>query len=307
MMYATLIGTNNGEHDISDIFSRVTMIRRGEINLTPAIRKEATYGAVERWNGDKGAGEIVSMAAMKRAVELAQEYGVGICAMRNSNHCLASAVYAAYARSQGCIGIHLCKGYPTVAAPGRREGSIGALPMAYALPGAEHPLAFDGCLAYASMGKLREMIQKGSPIPDYWGLDKNGEPSTDPEAVLAGARLPIGGHKGYALQILGEVLTGVLSDGCVIDEKPANDSGSIMSHTAIAIKTDAVLEKGRFEEHVQYMVERMKARSPEVHLPGEGALARAEERRRSDAFDMTDALAERMRTLSEELGIESPV
>jgi LDH2 family malate/lactate/ureidoglycolate dehydrogenase len=108
-------------------------------------------------------------------------------------------------------------------APGRLETVSGTTPQGFAVPRGEgrYLLLFDACVAYTSFGVLDERIKAGKPIPSHWGLDENGNPTTDPAAVKKGCRQPIGGHKGFGLSILGELLTGILSDGPVIDA-PAN-------------------------------------------------------------------------------------
>lgn len=301
---ATLSGTNNGEHDISDVPKRIKMIKNHEINISPKITLTASYGALERWDGDKGPGEIICTFAMKQAMKLADKYGIGLCSIKNSNHCMTSSIYVSHAAEMGYASLLLCKGYPTVSAPGTSKGVIGALPMAYASPVKDSiPLQFDGCLAYASMGKLREYMQKGQSVPTYWGTDRNGVPTSDPAEILQGARSPIGDYKGFALLILGEILTSILSDGCVIDEEPDSTNSSIMSHTAIALKTDAILDSGRYAEHSQEMVMRMKNRFSLIHLPGEGFYSRVNSRMAEGYFEISDSLLAEMNRLSDDYHI----
>ena len=205
VMRATLRGV--GHHDIYDFPGRLNGLLEGKYPPNPDFQPIASFKTMESWDGGNGLGELICSFAMERAMKLADEYGIGLCAMRNSNHYMAAAPYVERASERGYIALLLCKGTPTMGAPGRTEKVVGTLPMGFAVP-TDHgyPIMLDACMAYASFGVLKAHMDSCTPVPAYWGFDKEGNPTTDPAAMAQGTRLPIGGHKGFGLAVLGEVL-----------------------------------------------------------------------------------------------------
>ena len=305
VMRAMLRGV--GHHDINDFPSRITGLRNGTFTVNPVFRSIESFGALESWDGDNGLGELVCSFAMERAMDLADIHGIGLCAMRDSNHYMAAAPYVERASERGFIGMMLCKGPPTMGAPGRADKVIGTLPMGFAIP-TDHgyPIMLDACMAYASFGLLKEHLEKGIPVPSHWGFDSEGKPTDDPAAMAQGTRLPIGGHKGFGLAILGEVLTALLSEGCIIDEKDnVNHQPSPTSHTAIAIKADALMDMKRFRQRSGELVDRMCAKAPGLHVPGQKSYAMKAQMQSQGYIDLKDTLLDAFDTFCKEYGLKS--
>lgn len=295
---------NRGHHDISFVPMLVKLLQSKHANPNPRMRILSAYQGIERWDGDDGLGPVCCMKAMDRAMELAHTHGIGICAMRRTNHFLASAPYTEYAAQEGYIAMILAKGGVSMGVPGERNQCMSALPMGFAYPTQGDPVIFDACMAYASMGKLMQMAEKGQQAPSWWGADQDGNPTTSPEEMLRGIRYPIGGHKGFALAMLGEVLTGVLSDGCILDQTQTEDGFKNWSaHTAIAIKADALMALDTFRDRAGSVGERAQARTEHLHIPGEGL---AEERRKiteRGSFAVKDSLVQVLNQLAADVGI----
>ena len=93
-------------------------------------------------------------------------------------------------------------------------------PNGYAFPTGEGwPVTLDGCLAYTSgHGNLNKLASEGKQTPSWWGVNSDGNPTTDPTELLAGYRYPIGEHKGLGYALLCELLTGVMGSGLILDE-----------------------------------------------------------------------------------------
>ncbi|MDL2318810.1 Ldh family oxidoreductase [Eubacteriales bacterium OttesenSCG-928-A19] len=301
VLRATVRGV--GHHDIYDFPGRITGLLEKKLNPTPTLSKLAAFGGMESWDTDNALGEVGCAFAMDRAMELADAHGIGYCAIRNSNHNMASSPYVERASERGYIGLMLSKGPPTMGAPGRTDKPIGTLPMGYAFP-TDHgyPVMMDACLAYASYGVLKERMDRGEPVPPYWGYDEDGAPTTDPARLAKGTRQPIGGHKGFGLIILGEVLTGLLSHGCIIDEAPGEGQATATAHAAFAFKADALLPMDQFEARTGEMIDRMEARAPGLHVPGQGSQKKREAAQAAGSIELTDALVETLNGLAEKAG-----
>lgn len=295
---------NRGHHDISFVPMLVKLLRSKQARANPDMKMLSSYQGIERWDGDDGLGPVCCMRAMERAMELAKIHGIGICAMRRTNHFLASAPYTELAAKSGYVGLILAKGGVSMGVPGEKTLCMSALPMGYAYPTQSDPVVFDACMAYASIGKLNQMVEKGQQVPSWWGVDKEGTPTTSPAELLQGIRYPIGGHKGFALAMLGEVLTGVLSGGCILDQ-PQTEDGHVnwSSHTAIAIKADALMGLDEFEARAASIGQRACARAEHLHIPGQGLAAERRKIAECGSFVLKESLIQALNDLAADVGV----
>ena len=220
-------------------------LRNGAINPAPDIRVERRFGGLARMDGDRGLGYVVARDAMAQAITLAKEHGVGSVAVRNSNHFGAAALFARQAAEAGMIGIAMSDTLPNMAGPGSRQAAVGNNPIAFAVPSFDGgPFVFDLSLSQVAGGKLLVAKEKGEKIPLDWAVDKDGNPTDDPAAGFAGFFLPVGGHKGYGLALVVEMLSGLLSGGAFLfdvrsmyktPEAPSNTSHHMLAVNPLAL------------------------------------------------------------------------
>jgi LDH2 family malate/lactate/ureidoglycolate dehydrogenase len=304
-MYATKRGF--GHHDINNLPGRVDAIKAGKINVKPRFEKLAAFGCMEQWDGDNGLGEIINTFIMRRAVELAGVHGIGFCTVRNSNHYLCSAPYAAYAAEKGCIGFMMAKGVPTMGMPGVKGNVVGQSPIGFAFPtDLAFPVLMDICLAYASGEQLMQKAQEGILVPLWWGVDRDGKPTADAAELLKGTKYPIGEHKGFGLALLCELLTGVMSGGLILDEKEKEEgiAAKSTSHTAMAIKTDALMDREEYDARTAKLMSRLVARAGNIHIPGEGSYKNSRKLEAAGTVGLKDELYQKLCAYAEEFQIE---
>ncbi|HEY5560266.1 MAG TPA: Ldh family oxidoreductase [Clostridiaceae bacterium] len=302
-MRATIRGV--GHHDIHDLPGRLASLEAGKINAKPSIKLLHQYAGLENYEGDNCLGEIGAMFVMNRAEQLADEHGIGLCTIRNTNHILACSPYPEKASEDGYIGYIITRAAPSMGAPDRKEKVIGASPMSYAAPTNKgYPIMFDACLAYASFGVLSSKIKAGESVPPYWGLDAEGNQSTDPAAIAKGTRLPIGGHKGFGLTILGEIITGILSEGQIIDEpQPVTGAIGKPTHTAICIKADGLMSLETFKDRTSEMIDRMESRAVGLQIPGQHSAKNKEKIKAAGTIELTEDLIEELNKWALKLGV----
>lgn len=303
-MRSTLRGV--GHHDISHVPSRLESMKSGKINPKPEIKKLQGFKTMETYEGDNASGEICSTFVMERAKKLADEYGVGICTIINSNHFLAAAPYVEKASEEGYFSILYTRGHPIMGAPNRTEQTISACPMGFGAPTSkEYPIMMDICLAYASHGLLDAKMKAGESVPAYWGYDKDGNPSTDPAAIMdGGTRAPMGQHKGFGLSMMGEIFTGVLSGGQVIDE-PHPKTGYVgkASQAAIVIKPDGIMPLDAFKAKTGEMIDRVEERAPGIHVPGYRSYESRKKLMSQGYISLEDKFVEKLDKWADELKI----
>ncbi|OWJ79676.1 Ldh family oxidoreductase [Haematobacter genomosp. 1] len=113
--------------------------------------------------------------------------------------------------AHGLAAMVMCPSYATVAPTGGTTPLLGTNPFAFGWPRiGTDPYVFDFATSVAARGELELYRRAGKPLPEGWALDADGQPTTDPEAALAGAMLPFGGHKGSAISTMIELLAGIM-------------------------------------------------------------------------------------------------
>ena len=207
IVFATLRGLDS--HGIISILPGIcNSIASGRID--PAAEVQTIKPMLMKGNGV--AGPVVGELTMLKAIEIAGQLGVGAVAAYNCNHFGAASYYAYLASLRGLIGICMCNAGPSVAPFGGAKSLHGTNPIAYAAPGgAEPPIVLDIATSAAAHGQVFKAVRRGQSIPLGWAMDENGKPTTDASAAMKGTLLPFGGHKGYGLGILVDIITGGLA------------------------------------------------------------------------------------------------
>lgn len=260
-------------------------------------------------DGGLGWGQVIAVRAMRRCIEKARETGVCFAAVRNANHFGAGAYYSELAAKEGMIGIATSSsgeiGDGVCVAPwGGYQALYDTTPIAIALPGDRHAgPTLDMALTVVAQGRLRVYKQRGEPIPEGSALDKEGNPTTDPDAGLEGTVLPIGGYKGYGLGLMIDALCRLLP-------------GSPYPHTPYdgqflgAIAVDQFIPVEDFAAGMDHMVDVIKAspRRPgfdEIRVPGERA-HRAEAEARSRGVTISRPTWEAVAEIARGVGVTPP-
>src|SRR5581483_9779642 len=208
LVAANLRGVDS--HGIVRLPHYAARLRNGTVKARPDLRVERTGPSTARVEGDAGMGQLVATRAMQEAIALAKETGVGAVVARNSSHCGACAWFVEMAAKAGMIGIALTHTDSIMVPPGMKSIFLGSNPIAFAAPGTEEaPIVIDMSTTHAAWGKVIVARQEGKPIPPDWALDAAGRTTTD--AAQAVGLAPTGGHKGYALALMIEILCAQLA------------------------------------------------------------------------------------------------
>ena len=175
-------------------------------------------------DGDSGLGLVAADWAMRVAIEKASRSGLCLISMRNSHHFGAAGYYSMLAVPHDMIGLSM-SGY--FFAEGSEYGVIPTFgtqpmlstnPMSITFPtGSEPPFLLDMATSIVPYNRVMMMKESNQPIPAGWGLDSSGQPTQDPSKLrqlfpLGGTR-QMGGHKGFGLGLMVEVLCAILSGG----------------------------------------------------------------------------------------------
>jgi len=266
-------------HGVMLVPMYVERLRLGSVSAREEAEVVLDAGSVAVLDAHHALGQLTGDQAMDLAVEKAKSNGVGAVAVRHAFHFGGAFRYVQTAARAGCIGVAAANTRPLMPATGGASPVVGNNPLAFGVPnGGEEPIVLDMALSEAALGKIRLAASEGREIPDTWATDPEGQPTTDPEAAIAGMLLPIGGPKGYGLALIVDVLTGVLSGGksgsgvkgMYADTSVPNDC----AHFFLALDVGSLSDPGGFAERLQGLTEEITGspRAPGVDrllLPGQ--------------------------------------
>ena len=199
-------------HGVMRLSWYVARLRAGVCD--PAARPEAVVeaGAIAVLDGRDGMGQVLTAHAMQDAIRRAKAHGIGAVALRNSNHFGTAMYFTLMAARAGCVGFLSTNASPAMAPWGGRRKAVGTNPWSWAAPAGSHPpMVLDIANTGVARGKIYLARQKGQPIPEGWAINAAGAPTTDPAEAIKGIILPMAGHKGYAIAVVMDMLSGVLT------------------------------------------------------------------------------------------------
>jgi uncharacterized oxidoreductase len=306
------IGANLAGHDshgIIQIATYIDRIKRGHIvpgAPVEIVRDSPTTAVVD---GNWGFGYVVSEQAMGMAIEKAKQNMVGAVTVRRQSHVGRVADYPLMAASAGMIGMMTAdsgRSAKSVVPFGGKEPRLGTNPICIAMPSnLEGPLFLDMATSAVAAGKVAVAVARGTSIPEGWILDKDGNPTTDPNALAqGGAGLPLGGeqgHKGYGLSVIVEIFSGILTGlGFGHDPSGRHNDGCFMA----AFNVEAFRSLSEFKSEVTEFAQYLKSSAPaegveEVFYPGELEHLRAQ-RFRQEGVSVEDATWDRLKALAAE-------
>jgi 3-dehydro-L-gulonate 2-dehydrogenase len=224
-------------HGVNRFPRFVAMIRNGVVDPAAETQTIAAFGALERWDGRRGPGNLNAHAAMQRAIALSGQHGIACIALRNTNHWMRGGTYGWQAAEAGVIGVCFTNTMPNVPPWGAAEPAIGNNPLVLAVPRAAGPVVLDMAMSQFSYGALESYAKRGELLPVDGGFDAEGKLTRDPGAIEQTQRLlPVGYWKGSGLAILLDSIAAMLALGNATHQI-ANDSvrETGLSQTFLAI------------------------------------------------------------------------
>lgn len=208
----TLYGINS--HGINRVPRFLSYVKKGIVKVDAQAEKVEAFGNIERWDGNQGSGVVNAVKCTDRAIALAKNSGMGLVALRNTNHWMRGGYYAWQAANENCIAILFTNTQPNMPAWGGKESRIGNNPFVVSIPRKEGHVVLDMALSQFSFGKINDYRLRGEQLPYAGGWDEDHNLSRDPEKILKKERgLPIGYWKGSAFSIVLDMLATLLSAG----------------------------------------------------------------------------------------------
>jgi len=278
-------------------------LRNGSVKARPSIAVRRTSASAAVVEGDAGMGQLVAQRAMQEAISLAKDSGVGAVVARNSSHCGACAWFVELAVREGLIGVALTHTDSIMVPPGMKRIFLGSNPIAFGAPGEREPVIIDMSTTHVAWGKVLVARQEEKSIPPDWGVDQDGKPTTDPQQVVGLA--PTGGHKGYALAAMIEILCAQLA-GVPFGRHVTQMYGELnkprnLGHFMLALDPARFAQRKAFLSQIDLFLGEIRAEG--ALAPGDPELLTAERRRR-EGIRLGDATVDELNRLADELGVD---
>jgi LDH2 family malate/lactate/ureidoglycolate dehydrogenase len=276
---ADLRGTYS--HGSRQLATYIARIRAGTYAPDAKVTVVRDAGAVALLDGGLGLGQVAARDAVDLATKKAGEQGVSVVSVRETTHFGALGFFTARAAEHGFLAVATQNGPPMVPPFGGITPLFATNPFSYAAPVAgEEPVVFDVATTAVAGNKVHQVRQRGGTVlPDGWMTDREGRPTRDAVAATQGFLQWAGGHKGYGLGLLVEIMAGVLADAPFGTEhntkSPVSGHGRLAKGgTFIVIDPAALLGGALFAERMRTLVAEIRGSQPaagvdRVRVPGD--------------------------------------
>ena len=274
-------------HGVSRLNIYLQRIEKGLIDPKAVLGIDRNGGSVLALDAGNGLGQVQAMKALEMLTPLAKQNGIAAATIRNSQHFGALSYYCNRAAEQDLILLAMTNCEPAMSPAGGFEAFFGTNPIAASFPtGKGYSVKIDMATSIVARGNIIAAQKKGQAIPEGWALDPAGEPTTDASQALLGTVLTMAGHKGYALALMIEVFSSVLSGAAIGSEIGSMyknmDRKQDVGHFFCLLNIAAFLDVKDFKQRMDETIDKLKAgkRRPgveEILIPGERSSRKAAE------------------------------
>lgn len=278
LVYSNLRGVDT--HGLQRAPIYIERIKKGgikkKVNIT--IERESPVSALI--NGHGGIGPYIGLKALEIGIDKAEKNGVGLVGVYGSNHNGMLAYYTEIAVKKDLIAFVTTAGEAVMAPFGGKKKYLSVNPVSYGFPaGEEKPFILDMSTGVVARGKVILAMKNNKPIPLGWGIDKHGNDTTDPNAVLDdGLILPLGGPKGSGLAFMADIFSNILTGanwGPYVNplyDMPNTPQGN--GQFFMIMRPDLFMDTQRFKERMDKAIKEVrsveKANGFErIYIPGE--------------------------------------
>lgn len=308
LINANMRGINS--HGLTRLKTYYTRAADGLVDPKAEIEIVSDMPSLLVIDGKNGMGVSSAVRAMDLCIERAKENGACFAAVRGGNHFGYAAYFAEQAARAGMIGLAMANGPVAIAPIGGKEAKLGTNPLAVAIPAGDMPpLVLDMATSVVARGKVTLAKKEGKSIPEGWGIDKDGNPTTDPAQV--NCVLPFGGAKGYGIALIIEILCSCLSGaktgqtmGSFYDFSGKHqDSGFFLGAFNVGGVMPLELFGQRTDELFTSIKDSPRAENcDEIFIPGEIELRKAQ-KSQSEGIEIPPAVLAELLEVSQRCGI----
>ena len=302
-------------HGLNRLPGYVARITAGVTEPSPDVKFHDKTPVMSLLDARNTFGFIAGSLAVDKCIEMAETFGMGMVAVRNSNHYGMGATYVLRAIRKGFACFAFTNASRAMPPWGGAEALLGTSPFAVGVPGGdEGDFVLDMSPCVAARGKIRKACRRGEPIPLGYALDRQGRPTTDPEAALdGGVVLPIGGPKGSGLAMMMDIFSGVMTGaafaGGVNDQYNVLDKPQGVGHWFFVFRPELFLEGGmaQFRERMDVLLRAVRSSKKaegfdRIYVSGEMEAA-MEKQRALEGIPFTQSEVDTLHELGKQSGV----
>lgn len=296
-------------HGLTRLTTYARRVRDGLVSRDSKIKIIKDGSSILLIDGQNGMGVVTAYRTMEICVERAAKNGCCFAAVRGGNHFGYAGYFTEYAASKDMIGISMANGPAAIVPTGGAKPLLGTNPLSISIPARRYPpMILDMSTSVVARGKVTLAKKEGRTIPNNWGVDIEGRPTTDPAKVYA--MLPFGGAKGYGISLIIEILCSCLSGalngqtmGSFYDYTRIQESGFFLG----AINISSIMPLDVFKDKVDELFDSIKnsPKAPgvsEIMIPGEIELIKYESSLK-EGVQLSEAVIKELEALSIEYGV----
>ena len=218
-------------------------------------------------DGHHGLGQLVITRFMEHLIEVAKTSGMVAGVIRNSNDWGCGANYPYHAALEGFVCHGTTTSVPNLAPFGSRRKLFGNNPIVWTFPRRdEAPIVLDMAMTPVALGKVLRARSEGVEIPEAWGfLDRDGNPTVDPDVAMKGIVPAIGGYKGIGMITASNILAGILSGSAHTGDVAVGRRGQFFLLMDPAVFRD----QDEYFDDIENMVDQIRAAGEQDHRPGQ--------------------------------------
>jgi delta1-piperideine-2-carboxylate reductase len=269
--------------------------RHGDHRGPIAILHQTPVSA--RLDGGDHIGYVVAHRATRLAIEKAEAAGIAVVGANDTWYTGMLSYYAEMAAARGLVSMIASNASPWVAPHGATEGRLGTNPICFGFPSAGDPIILDigtSAIIHAEVTLARRL---GNELPGNVAFDRDGLPTRDPMAALAGAFATWGGHKGSGLAIVVQLL-GILAGSPPIPPELAG-----FGYLIVAMRPDLMGPAETFRENVSAFADAVRSArpvddGPPVRMPFDRSRRERERRIAENAIDVPDSIVKQLNLIA---------
>jgi len=273
-------------HGLNRFPKFINSIENGSVVVDAEPVLKERIGFLERYDGQRGPGNLNAYFCMDRAIQLAKENVIGITAISNTNHWMRPGAYGLMAADKNCIGVLWTNTIPNMPAWGGKNAKLGNNPVVFCIPNENGHVLVDIAMSMFSYGKLESYARQGKPLPVDGGFNKEGKITKNAAEILETHQpLPIGFWKGSGLSLALDLIASTLAGGrstCQVGKLPYETE---LSQVFVAIDLSGFPDESKIKATISETLEDLRKSEPinpdqNVRYPGEGMLRTREENSR---------------------------
>lgn len=309
LVFADMRGVSS--HGVTRLPVYHKRLATGQVNCGSDIRITEERAALFRIDGQNEMGAPLAVRAMEKCIEKARVSGSCFAAVNHANHFGCAGYFTKMAAEAGMIGIAMADANKMVAPTGAKEPMLGTNPFSIAFPAyGKTPFLLDMATAVVANGKIVLAKKEGHSIPEGWGMDENGQVTTDPNRVKF--LMPFGGYKGYgfsmAIDLFCSTFAGAANSRNMGSFWKAGD-GNVQNTGFFlgAFDPAAFMDPEEFAKGVAAYIDEMKQAKKadgveEILVAGEPE-ERKYQKALSEGVQISDVVAEELKKFGEEIGL----